>query len=469
MKPTLQNRWKVVNNRIIYYGLRNFPNTYNNIIKLSSNTVKILKEMNGVKDLSAYPKNLKIKRLIKKGIIVDVFKKHKNPDSLDDATYCTTCVANNYIIPGLEFDKNGNCPLCQNRENDKKLVAFLPQKLNIKPNNNLDYDVAVFYTGGKDSSYLLYYLAKVLKLKVLALTWKLPYMSDNALQSIENARTKLPNVKFIIKEADAKSLEKIYAEHYKIAGNTCMCPSIAYILFYPMLVENKVPYIVLGNEPVQIKNLLYNQIAPRFTYNPKILKLFHLIINIGRVITFRKPYRNGQIEMLTLVKGLARGSVWGKKQYGRYQNESSQNVFRALKAAPNEFLCEFKEAIKKSSRKNTPALIHIDFNNTFSDGVYHWKKVKDLLIKELNWVDSKDDNKSLHTSCKIEKCKDFTQLNRFRKMESRTIPFSSIEMSLAVADGCITKEKAISELKLHSGFCLECEKEYKIMVDVIKK
>ena len=248
-----------------------------------------------------------------------------------------------------------------------------------------------------------------------------------------------------------------------------MCPSIAYILFYPLLVKMKVPYLVLGNEPVQIKNLLYNQVSPRFTYNPLVLKLMHQAINLGRVITFRKPYRKGQFEMLTLVKGLANGIIWGKNKYGRYQNESSQNVFYALKASPIEFMQKFKNAIKVSSAKNIPALIHINFNNTVADGVYHWEKIKKLITTELNWVDSNESNKSLHTSCKIEKCKDYTQLKRFRNMESRVIPFSAIEMSLAVGNGCLTKETAISELKLNSGFCSECEKEYKLMLEAFKK
>ncbi len=58
-------------------------------------------------------------------------------------------------------------------------------------------------------------------------------------------------------------LEKIYAQLYKLSGNTCACPSLAYLLFYPELVANRVPYFLVGNEPVQMLGLYYNHIAPK--------------------------------------------------------------------------------------------------------------------------------------------------------------------------------------------------------------
>jgi tRNA(Ile)-lysidine synthase TilS/MesJ len=46
----------------------------------------------------------------------------------------------------------------------------LPLVEDIPVNLKGRFDVAVFYTGGKDSTFLLYYLAKVKNLRVLALT-----------------------------------------------------------------------------------------------------------------------------------------------------------------------------------------------------------------------------------------------------------------------------------------------------------
>lgn len=89
------------------------------------------------------------------------------------------------------------------------------------------FDIAVFYTGGKDSTYLLYYLSKVLKLRVLALTWEIPYMSPCAKESIENAKQKLDFVEFISRRVSNLVLRKIYRELYALSRNTCACPSLA--------------------------------------------------------------------------------------------------------------------------------------------------------------------------------------------------------------------------------------------------
>ena len=40
----------------------------------------------------------------------------KNAKSLDEARFCTNCVANDFIIPGLEFDEQGRCPMCKKAE-----------------------------------------------------------------------------------------------------------------------------------------------------------------------------------------------------------------------------------------------------------------------------------------------------------------------------------------------------------------
>ena len=45
-------------------------------------------------------------------------------------------------------------------------------------------------------------------------------------------------------------LKQFYSRLYELNENTCACPSLAYILFYPELVSNKVPYFVVALEVV---------------------------------------------------------------------------------------------------------------------------------------------------------------------------------------------------------------------------
>ncbi|MBU1141077.1 MAG: hypothetical protein KKG64_00995, partial [Firmicutes bacterium] len=360
-----------------------------------------------------------------------------------------------------ELNDFGVCPMCSSKEETKDLKSVLTV-LNIIPKSTHSrFDVALFYTGGKDSSYLLYYLSKVLKLNVLALTWEIPYMSNSARVSIENAKKNLKNVEFINRKMADEDLLKVYRRLYQLERNTCACPSLAYVLFYPEMVNENIPYFVLGNEPVQMLNLYFNHLAPKAAYLQKNHKLLTLFINIGRVTTFRKILRSGQFESLMTMKQLAYGDSIFKRMTG-YQNDLVSHVSSALKKVPR-LLSPLKKAIRKSNWSgNIPAFVHMDFND-IAGGNYQWDQVKDLIIKEVGWVAPAQTGKGLHTSCNIEKCKEYTQFMNFYEMRSKMIPFSAIEISLASGKGHLSREQAVIELKSHMGFSLEEVDECSIM------
>ena len=327
--------------------------------------------------------------------------------------------------------------------------------------NKSRFDVAVFYTGGKDSTYLLYYLSKVLKLRVLALTWEIPYMSDSAKASIDKAKEHFDTVEFITRRVSNNDLKCFYRSLYQLSDNTCACPSLAYILFYPELVINKVPYFIAGNEPSQMLGLYYNHMAPKIAYHFGNNKLFNFIINIGRLLTLHPPLSKGQFHTLATMKQLAYGDNLLKNLAG-YSNTLVSNVVKAIKEVP-DFVKPLKRSIKTSSwTGNIPAFVQVDFND-ICGGKYDWKNIKDLIIKECGWVSPEDTLKGLHTSCKIEKCKEYTQFKRFYDMKSTMIPFSALEISLASRDQNISREDAIAELKNSLGFSLEEIPECKIM------
>ncbi len=98
---------------------------------------------------------------------------------------CSNCqISNKY--PGVLFDKKNICNFCQEfdtLDNDKNIVFTNHEKiLQIidERKGKSTYDVLVAYSGGKDSSFTLYYLTEVLKLKVLALLIDNDFISDRA-------------------------------------------------------------------------------------------------------------------------------------------------------------------------------------------------------------------------------------------------------------------------------------------------
>ena len=459
----LQSRYKKQGKKLIYYGLQNRNHIFCNEIKLKKKENILLSSL--PKELNEKEKHI-LARLIKFGAIVDKKYYRPIPSSLKEARFCKECAMNDFMLPGVEFDENGLCPICQTKDILEQLKGVNPIVNNFPRSKKSRFDVAVFYTGGKDSTYLLYYLSKVLGLKVLSLTWEIPYMSDCAKKSIENAKKMLPNVEFIIRYVSQDVLKKIYRKIHELNENTCMCPSLAYILFYPELVANKIPYFVVGNEPAQVAGLYYNHMAPLMAYRFAKNKFLNLLINIGRILTLHPPLKSGQFQTLATMKQLAYGDSKLKTLAG-YNNELVSNVCEAIREVPL-ITKPLKRAIRVSSWSgNIPRFVQIDFDE-ISGGEYNWKNIKDLIVKECGWVLPNNQDKGLHTSCNIEKCKEYSQFSRFYNMKSRLIPFSAIEMAIASRNKCLSKEEAIEEIQNCLGFSLEELPECALMKEFIK-
>lgn len=442
----LQSRWKLENRKLHYYGLRSAPNLFKNDIAVSKKQAEILASLPRELD----PQELSVLEKFIGTQVVPERAKKPVPQKLSEAAFCADCCANDFLIPGLEFDEKGLCPMCQTAEKVKNFKSVVPIVENIPRSKRSRFDIALFYTGGKDSTYLLYYLSKVKGLRVLALTWEIPYISESAAKSIANAKKTFHNVEFITRTVNQSDLRRFYSKLYSLSDNTCACPSLAYLLFYPELVANKVPYFVAGNEPVQMLGLYYNHMAPPIAYTFAGNRLLTFLMNVGRVLTLRPPLKQGQFQTLMTMKQLAYGDHPIKKLSG-YESELVSNIVEAIQSVP-ELLPPFKRSIRHSSRTgNIPAFVHFDLDK-ITGGVYDWNKVKSLLVEECGWIPPEDENKALHTSCKIEKCKDHTQFVRFYHCKSKMIPFSALEFSLASKKCGRSKEEMLYEMEHLLGF-----------------
>ena len=113
---------------------------------------------------------------------------------------CRKCILpDNY--PGIEFTKTGICSHCIRYKSarylgEEELYKFLQSF----SQENADFDVVVGVSGGRDSSYVLYYLAKICKLRVLA------YCADNGFIPLQ---TKIQ----IKKMADRLKVRLIIEKH----------------------------------------------------------------------------------------------------------------------------------------------------------------------------------------------------------------------------------------------------------------
>lgn len=116
-----------------------------------------------------------------------------------DYQQCNVCIADT-SIPGITFDKQGGCSLCEFHhrlaniypENEDSIAFFDKQVEAIKEKSkNQKYDCVIGLSGGRDSTYLLYMAVKVWRLRVLAVHFNDGFDNPVAGENMLKATRKL--------------------------------------------------------------------------------------------------------------------------------------------------------------------------------------------------------------------------------------------------------------------------------------
>ena len=107
-------------------------------------------------------------------------------DSASEIKRCKTCILP-VGFPGVSFDENGICALCANHKPSPAPLGADVLKEKILSVASMDYDCVVPLSGGKDSSYVLYYAVKKLGLRVLAVNYNSGFQSPQATANVVNA------------------------------------------------------------------------------------------------------------------------------------------------------------------------------------------------------------------------------------------------------------------------------------------
>lgn len=156
---------------------------------------------------------------------------------------------------GITFDTDGVCNHCRSYERDfaqwdvikdRKAIEF--QELLARAKSlNRPYDCLVPLSGGKDSTYVLYLVTKVYKLRTLAVTLDNGYLSDLAKENIKNALTKCDSdhIFYHINKANTSQLFKAFVERSGDFCNACM-RGINYAIEVS-LDSYKIPLVIKGS------------------------------------------------------------------------------------------------------------------------------------------------------------------------------------------------------------------------------
>lgn len=249
---------------------------------------------------------------------------------------CIKCgLPENYA--GIRFDKTGTCNYCNFYEQHKSVIEdedFLEEKFVEKiqqakkkaRENNSKYDCLVGFSGGKDSTYIIYQLIHKYHMRVLAFTFDNGFMTDYGKANIKNALEKI-DVDHIMFSVNEKKLRQQYSVCFKMMKNFCsVCFHNMHYYSYLLAHQNKIPMIVNGRTMGQILQAAdkTDRIEP-FAVNDSLIDFEHQMFHGLE----QKAQKTWEVDYLTEIKGIEAVS------YFAYHKISEEETRRFLEEKIN--------------------------------------------------------------------------------------------------------------------------------------
>ncbi len=325
---------------------------------------------------------------------------------------CKSCLLPDSYL-NILLDANG---ICQHCGNYKKVdyLGLAELKKRIEPALNLNcsdkYDCVVGFSGGRDSTYLLWYVVKVLNLRPLAVFSDDLFIPEIAHRNMENT-CHILGVE--LRKIKHDNLQKCLKHHLNAWIKRPVPESLMFInvgerIGYETLVENEaikegVHLIFGGRTPIQAQA----------KYKTDLMKISYKGGKLSWIL--------GYFKQVTLNPSLA------------------SNLF-CLKTQYQEFMVERWK--KRLVRKNKLTIIHPFLNYV------QWRQseLENTLFNELKWEIPKGSKNSSRFGCEVDTLRQY--------LFYRTLGYNDthVDLSCLIRDGQITKVEAeevlISTLKI---------------------
>ncbi len=165
--------------------------------------------------------------------------------------------------PKADINTNGVCSYCKGYEKKKDIFqSYFRSEEELKTifqnKQENQYDCMLLFSGGKDSTYVLYRLVKM-GLRVLAYSFDNGFISDTAISNIKRVAQKL-NVDCVID--NYKNMKQIFKTGIEVEKSVCNgCFRVLRTLSTKYAYEKKIPYIVTGFSRGQLLDLRYQDLV----------------------------------------------------------------------------------------------------------------------------------------------------------------------------------------------------------------
>jgi hypothetical protein len=189
-------------------------------------------------------------------MVVHLTLNANNMDSKKSENFkrCVRCILPDHL-PSVHLDKDGICNHCrkldslmENWERNKThRLEELEGLINRTKKTDHQYDCLVTLSGGKDSTFALYLMSKVYKLKCLCVTFDNGFMSEFARKNITMA-VESANADHIYYHINRKNLLKLYNLSLRKSGQFCsVCMrGIGMCMEFPLKAFN-IPLAISGD------------------------------------------------------------------------------------------------------------------------------------------------------------------------------------------------------------------------------
>lgn len=193
---------------------------------------------------------------------------------------CTRCVLPE-THETIVYDQSGVCNICRQVEYKEEKIDWKKRKEELnelieKYRGKYDYDCIIPYSGGKDSTWTLYYLVKEFNIKPLVVRFDHGFLRPNLNENTKKAQRKL-GVDFHHFTPNWKVVQKLMLQSFLEKGDFCWHCHTG-IFSYPMWVaiRHNVPLIFWG-EPSAEYTSYYSYDQPEEVDE----KRFNRYVNLG--------------------------------------------------------------------------------------------------------------------------------------------------------------------------------------------
>jgi hypothetical protein len=323
----------------------------------------------------------------------------------ETTTRCKRCILPS-SYPGIHFDEQGICSYCrmpveEGRPSEKDLKVKLDKIIGAYRGKG-KYDIVVGLSGGKDSSYVAYYLRTEYDLKILGVNFDNGYRSEIAVRNMETLVDKL-RIDLITIRPNQTFMKKLYAHFLRKQGEFCsVCNNMGYLLIGSFIFGQK---LSAGFAPLGVGGW-----SKKYEYQP------------GVSVT-SMPYFFKNLSPELLAELIAQPFIEEKvvRSYMRLND-------------PRQAQIDTKE--HKESDEYTMGFIQLpDYVN------WDLMKMPQILKKAVGWRQPPNTHDS-HFDCTLFPTKEYLKFKRYGLTQE------TIKNSVLIREGLLTREEALDRMSL---------------------